>query len=156
MAEGFSHLSEDGEVRMVDVGAKTVTERAAVAEAHLHMTEEVRRRLFSGDIPKGDALAVARIAAVMAAKRTSELIPLCHPIGLDAVDVTISETDTGARIEVAARVAAKTGVEMEAITAASIGAVALYDMIKGLDRGASIDSVRLVSKTGGKSGDWTR
>lgn len=156
MSDGFTHLSDAGDARMVDVGAKDVTQRTAVAEAHVTVSDDVRRRLFAGDIPKGDALAVARVAAVMAAKRTSDLIPLCHPIGLDAVDVTIEETGTGARIEVTARVNARTGVEMEAMTAASIGAVTLYDMVKGLDRTASIEAVRLLSKTGGKSGDWHR
>ena len=141
---------------MVDVGAKNVTARTAVAEALVRMSDDVRTRLFDGELPKGDALAVARTAAVMAAKRTSELIPLCHPIGLDAVDVAIEQTSDGARLEVTASVNAKTGVEMEAMTAASVGAVALYDMIKGLDRGASIEHVRLLSKTGGKSGDWVR
>lgn len=154
--DGFSHLSEAGEARMVDVGAKAVTERTAVAEAMLAMSDDVRGRLFSGDLPKGDALAVARVAAVMAAKRTSELIPLCHPIGLDAADVVIEESATGARIVVTTRVSARTGVEMEAMTGAAVGAVALYDMIKGLDRSAEIESVRLLSKTGGKSGEWHR
>ena len=154
--DGFNHLSESGEARMVDVGSKDVTARTAVAEATLRMSGDVRSRLFDGDLPKGDALAAARIAAVMAAKRTSELIPLCHPIGLDAVEVTIEETADGARLVVTASVTAKTGVEMEAMTGASVGAVALYDMIKGLDRGASIEHVQLLSKTGGKSGDWHR
>lgn len=154
--DGFSHLSESGEARMVDVGAKPVTERIAVAEATLRMAPDVRARLFSGDLPKGDALAVARVAAVMAAKRTAELIPLCHPIGLDAADVTIEEVEAGARLTVTTRVAARTGVEMEAMTAAAVGAVALYDMIKGLDRSAEITGVRLLSKSGGKSGDWRR
>ena len=156
MSEGLTHLNEEGDARMVDVGAKSVTRRTAVAEAILTMTPGVKAALFSGALPKGDALALVRVAAIMGAKRTSDLVPLCHPIGLDAVDVVVEEIESGARIEVTTRVAARTGVEMEAMTAAAVGAVALYDMIKGLDRGAEIASVRLLEKTGGKSGDWRR
>ncbi len=156
MADGFTHLNDEGNARMVDVGDKAVTTRVAVAEASVHLSAEVRQRLFAGDLPKGDALGVARVAAIMAAKQTPTLIPLCHPIAIDGVDVDIQETDTGARVEVTARTTAKTGIEMEAMTAAAIGAVAIYDMVKGLDRGAEIGSVRLLAKSGGKSGDWTR
>jgi cyclic pyranopterin phosphate synthase len=152
----MSHLDEHGDAQMVDVGPKAITVRTAVAEAHVSMSREVREALFEGRLPKGDATAVVRVAAIMAAKRTADLIPLCHPIGLDAVDVVLAPTPRGARIEVTARVEAKTGVEMEAMTGASVGAVALYDMIKGLDRGAVIGPVQLLSKTGGKSGEWTR
>ena len=152
----LTHLDETGAARMVDVGAKPVSERRAVAEAHLALTPEVADLLFSGGLAKGDAWATVRIAAVMAAKRTSELVPLCHPIGLDAVDVRIERTDGGARIEVEARVTARTGVEMEAVTGAAIGAVALYDMVKGLDRGVTIGPVRLLAKSGGRSGEWRR
>ncbi len=156
MADGFTHLDDAGNARMVDVGDKTATARVAVAEAHVVMAAATKRRLFSGDLPKGDALAVARVAAIMAAKQTPNLIPLCHPIAVDGVDVEIEETDSGARIEVTARTTAKTGIEMEAMTAASIGAVAMYDMIKGLDRSAEVGAVRLLHKSGGKSGDWNR
>ncbi|MDJ0953091.1 MAG: cyclic pyranopterin monophosphate synthase MoaC [Acidimicrobiia bacterium] len=156
MAEGFTHLDDQGNARMVDVGEKSVTARVAVAEAGVRLSAEVREKLFAGDLPKGDALGVARVAAIMAAKQTPNLIPLCHPIAIDGVDVDIQETDTGARVEVTARTTAKTGIEMEAMTAAAIGAVAIYDMVKGLDRSAEIDSVRLLAKSGGKSGDWTR
>ena len=156
MTEGFSHLNDEGNARMVDVSGKDVTVRVAVAEALVLLSPEVKQRLFSGDLPKGDALGVARVAAIMAAKQTPSLIPLCHPIPIDGVDVMIDETDDGARVEVTARTAARTGIEMEAMTAASIGAVAIYDMVKGIDRGASIGAVRLLSKTGGKSGDWKR
>jgi len=152
----LSHLDAEGRAHMVDVGAKPVSARIAVAEAFVTMSAPVRARLFQGDLPKGDAVSVARIAAIQGAKRTSDLIPLCHPLPLDAVDVAIEPTETGARIEVTARVSAKTGVEMEAITAAAIGAVTIYDMIKGLDRSAEIGPVRLLSKSGGKSGDWHR
>lgn len=156
MAEGFTHLNEEGNARMVDVGAKAVTERVAVAEAMVTMPEAVRSRLFSGDLPKGDALGVARVAAIMAAKQTAMLVPLCHPIPIDGVDVDIKEDEAGVRIVVTARTSAKTGIEMEAITAASIGAVAIYDMVKGLDRGVEIGPVRLLHKSGGKSGSWDR
>jgi len=152
----MSHLTEAGEVHMVDVGSKAVTARTAVAEAHVTMTRSVRETVFSGGLPKGDALAVVRIAAIMGAKRTPEVIPLCHPVGLDAVEVTIEPTETGARIEVTARVEGRTGVEMEAMTGAAVGAVTLYDMIKGLDRGVTIGPVRLLSKSGGASGEWRR
>ena len=156
MAEGLSHLDAEGDVHMVDVGEKPVTHRRAVAEASVAMSSKVKDLVFGGELPKGDALAVARVAAIMGAKRTAELIPLCHPIGLDSVDVTIEAVADGARIEVACEVAARTGVEMEAMTGASVGALTLYDMIKGLDRGAIVGPVRLLSKSGGRSGDWKR
>ena len=156
MAEGFTHLNEDGDARMVDVGAKDVTPRVAIAAADVTLSDDVRGRLFSGDLPKGDALGVARVAAIMAAKQTSSLIPLCHPIPIDGIDVVIYEMDDGAQVEVTARTTAKTGIEMEAMTAASVGALTLYDMVKGLDRGAEIGSVRLLHKSGGKSGEWNR
>lgn len=156
MADSFPHLDDQGNARMVDVGAKDVTTRVAVAEAVVMLSDAVRQRLFAGDLPKGDALGVARVAAIMAAKQTSNLVPLCHPIAIDGIDVAIAESATGARIEVTARTSAKTGVEMEAMTAAAIGAVALYDMVKGLDRGAEIGPVRLLRKSGGKSGEWER
>jgi cyclic pyranopterin phosphate synthase len=156
MSDELTHLNADGEAHMVDVGEKTVTQRSAVAEAHITMTDAVKAALFEGALPKGDAVAVVRVAAIMGAKRTPDLVPLCHPIGLDAVDVEIESTATGARIVVTAQVEARTGVEMEAMTGAAVGAIALYDMIKGLDRGASIGPVRLLRKTGGKSGEWQR
>lgn len=141
---------------MVDVGGKDVSARVAVAEAIVELSAEVKRRLFNGDLPKGDALGVARVAAIMAAKQTPALVPLCHPIAIDGIDVEIDEIDEGARVRVTARTTAKTGIEMEAMTAAAIGAVAVYDMVKGLDRAASVGSVRLLHKSGGKSGDWSR
>ena len=152
----LTHLDETGAARMVDVAAKPVTARRAVAEAHVALNPEVAEALFAGDLRKGDALATVRIAAVMAAKRTAELIPLCHPIGLDAVEVRIERTEDGARIEVEARVTGRTGVEMEAVTGAAIGAVTLYDMVKGLDRAVTIGPVRLLAKSGGRSGEWRR
>lgn len=156
MADELTHLDDRGNARMVDVGEKQTTSRIAVAEAHVTLSPVIKARLFGGDLPKGDALGVARIAAIMATKQTSSLIPLCHPIPIDGVDVTIDETEHGARIEVTTRTSAKTGIEMEAMTAAAIGAVALYDMVKGIDRGAEVASVRLLHKSGGKSGEWNR
>lgn len=156
MTEELTHLDEEGRAHMVDVGGKPVTSRRAVAEAVVVMSREVKDRLFAGDLPKGDALAVVRVAAIMGAKQTPALIPLCHPIGLDSVEVQISPLDVGARIEVTCEIAARTGVEMEAMTGASVGALALYDMIKGLDRGVEVGPVRLLAKSGGRSGDWSR
>ena len=156
MAEDFTHLNDEGNARMVDVGSKSVTERIAVAEALVLMPDEVRQKLFAGDLPKGDALGVARVAAIMAAKQTPALVPLCHPIPIDGVDVEIEENPMGVRVVVTARTTAKTGIEMEAMTAAAIGAVAVYDMVKGLDRSIEIVTVRLLHKSGGKSGDWQR
>ena len=156
MTEGFTHLNDDGNARMVDVGAKDSSARVAVAEALVLLSPEVKDRLFSGDLPKGDALGVARVAAIMAAKQTPALIPLCHPIPIDGIEVDITETDSGVRVEVTARTTAKTGIEMEAMTAATIGAVAIYDMVKGLDRSAEIGPVRLLAKSGGKTGEWKR
>lgn len=155
-AAGLTHLTESGEVHMVDVAAKPVTARTAIAEAHVAMSRSVREMVFSGDLPKGDALAVVRIAAIMGAKSTPQLIPLCHPVGLDAVEVSVEPIESGARIEVTARVEGRTGVEMEAMTGAAVGAITLYDMIKGVDRGAVIGPVRLLSKSGGSSGEWSR
>lgn len=156
VADDFTHLDDEGHVRMVNVGSKEPTERHAVAEATVVMSEETRDRLLSGDLPKGDAMATVRLAAIQGAKRTPDLVPLAHPLAIDAISAEIEATDAGARITVSVSVTAKTGVEMEAITGAAIGAIALYDMIKGLDRGAEIASVRLLEKWGGKSGSWRR
>lgn len=152
----LNHLDEEGNVHMVDVGAKPATERVAVAQAFVAMDSSTADKLFGGELEKGDALATVRIAAIQGAKQTPSLIPLCHPIALDRVDVEIVRTASGARIEVLAAVTARTGVEMEAMTGAAVGALTAYDMIKGIDRGAAIESVKLLSKSGGKSGEWTR
>lgn len=152
----FNHLDDRGDVHMVDVGGKATTVRVAVAEAFVSMAPETSRRLFADELEKGDALATVRIAAIQATKRTPDLIPLCHPISIDRVTVGIEPAESGARIEVLVGVEARTGVEMEAMTGAAVGALALYDMIKGIDRSASVDTVRLLSKSGGKSGDWQR
>jgi cyclic pyranopterin phosphate synthase len=152
----MNHLTENGTVRMVDVGSKSVTHRRAVAVADVTMSESTVDRLFSGDLPKGDALATVRIAAIQATKRTPELIPLCHPLQISSVDVAVEQTATGASITVAVELEGKTGVEMEAMTGAAVGALAMYDMIKGIDRLAEVTSVRLLIKSGGASGEWTR
>ena len=151
----FTHLNERGEARMVDVTAKDVTVRSATARCTVTVSAEVADLLRSGSMPKGDALGVARIAAIQAAKRTPDLIPLCHPIAIHGVDVDIEVTD---RVVVTAtvRTADRTGVEMEALTAASVGGLTVIDMVKGRDRSAAIAEVVLLEKTGGRSGHWTR
>ena len=152
----FNHLDEHGLVHMVDVGGKNPSSRVAVAESFVDMNAATADRLFSGSLAKGDALATVRIATIQATKQTSTLIPLCHPLALDRVEVSVERAESGARIEVLCGVEARTGVEMEAMTGAAVGALTLYDMIKGIDRGATIESVRLLSKSGGKSGEWQR
>ena len=152
----MNHLNEDGTVRMVDVGGKAVTRRRAVAVAEVAMAGATADRLFSGDLPKGDALATVRIAAIQATKRTPELIPLCHPLQISSVDVSVERTEPGASITVAVELEGKTGVEMEAMTGAAVGALAMYDMIKGIDRSAEVASIRLLVKSGGASGEWRR
>ena len=154
----LTHLDERGRARMVDVGAKPETARRAVARALLRMSPETAARVQAGDAPKGDVLGTARIAGIQAAKRTGELIPLCHPIGLDAVDVEV-EVDAEAgtvTLTAEASVSARTGVEMEAMTAVSVAALTVYDMVKGIERGVEIASVVLLEKSGGRSGDWRR
>lgn len=152
----FTHLDASGAARMVDVTGKQVTERSATARAVVSVSTEVVGLLRGAGVPKGDALAVARIAAIAATKRTSDLIPLCHPIGVHGVDVHIEVMDSGVEIIVTVRTADRTGVEMEALTGASVGALAIIDMVKGVDRMAAIDRVELLEKTGGRSGTWTR
>jgi cyclic pyranopterin phosphate synthase len=151
----LSHLTRDGHAHMVDVGAKDVTSRRAVARARVRMGHETFLRLVTGDTPKGDVLAAARIAGIQAAKRTSELIPLCHIVALTRVEVAISLDGGVAIIDATAEARDRTGVEMEAMVAASTAALTLYDMLKAVDRGMSFD-VCLVQKTGGKSGTWQR
>lgn len=156
MSEELTHLDDAGNVRMVDVGDKTPTLRRAIAESFVTMERGTRERLFSDDLPKGDAVATVRIAAIQAAKETASLVPLCHPLPIESVAVSVEPRETGAVLTVEVTVTAKTGVEMEAMTGAAIGAVALYDMIKGVDRGAEISGVRLLEKSGGRSGEWRR
>ncbi len=155
---GLTHLDESGRARMVDVGAKAVSDRTAVAEALLELRPDVARLLAEGALPKGDALPVARIAGIQAAKRTSELIPLCHAIPLTSVEVDIAvDAQTGnARVRATASATYRTGVEMEALTAAAVAALTLYDMVKAVQRDARIAAVQLVSKTGGVRGDFLR
>ena len=152
----LSHLDERGNARMVDVGAKATTDREAVAEAVVVLSAATLRALMDGSLPKGDAAAVARVAAIQAAKRTADLIPLCHPLPLSAVEVDIEEIEVGVRLTVTVRTTDRTGVEMEALTGASVGALTIYDMVKGLERGAEIGPVRLLRKSGGASGKWER
>jgi cyclic pyranopterin phosphate synthase len=158
MSDELTHLDSEGSARMADVGAKPETERRATAEATLRMTPETAAAVERGDAPKGDVLGTARLAGIQAAKRTAELIPLAHPLPLTHVDVR-GRVETGKGIvvlEAEARTVARTGVEMEAMTAASVAALAVYDMVKGLERGVEIASLRLLSKAGGRSGDWSR
>ena len=154
----LTHLTDTGEAHMVDVSAKEATTRVAVAEAAISMARATLDLAMSGEAKKGDVFAAARIAGVMAAKKTSDLIPLCHPIALTkvAVDLTADTDLPGVRVRATARCVGQTGVEMEALTAASVACLTLYDMLKAVDRGMSIEHVRLVEKRGGKSGDWTR
>ena len=157
MSESFTHLNARGEARMVDVTAKEVTQRSATARCRVALSAEVADRLRAGDLPKGDALAVARIAAIQATKRTPDLIPLCHPIAIHGVDVAVQVVDTpGVEIHVTVRTADRTGIEMEALTAAAVGGLAMIDMVKGADRFAHITEVTLLEKTGGRSGTWRR
>ena len=152
----LSHLNEAGEVHMVDVGGKQVTDREAVAEGFVVMSHDLAERFFTGDLPKGDAAAVARIAGIMAAKRTSELIPLCHPISLSGVDVTLEPSGRGVRVLASVRTSDRTGVEMEAMTAVAVASLTIYDMVKGVERHVTIETVRLLTKSGGRSGKWER
>lgn len=156
MSEEMSHLNEFGQVHMVDVGGKDTTDRMATAEALVVMAPETSDQLFGARLPKGDALAAARVAGIMAAKRTADLIPLCHPISITSVTIDIISSDNGATVRATVSTRDRTGVEMEAMTAASVAGLTIYDMIKGVDRAAYLDSVRLLAKSGGRSGEWTR
>ena len=157
MAEkSFTHLNERGDAHMVDVTAKEVTVRSATARGRVLVSDEVVGLLRGVGMPKGDALAVARIAGIQGAKRTPDLIPLCHPLAIHAVEVDLVVADGGVEITVTVRTADRTGVEMEALTGVSVAALALIDMVKGVDRMASIASVELLEKQGGRSGHWVR
>ena len=151
----LTHLDEQGAARMVDVGEKAITQRIASAEALVRMRSETLALIVDGKMPKGDVFAVARIAGIQAAKKTSDLIPLCHPLMLSSVKVElVAETPDAVRITATCKLAGQTGVEMEALTAASVAALTLYDMCKAVDKGMVIEAVRLLEKTGGKSGDF--
>jgi cyclic pyranopterin phosphate synthase len=150
----LTHLDSDGAAHMVDVGGKPATARRAVASGRIAMSPEALAAIREGNAPKGDVLGTARIAGIMAAKRTGELIPLCHPLGLDAVNIEFAYEADAIRATATASLTGKTGVEMEAMTAASIALLTIYDMAKAIDKGMVIEAVRLIAKTGGKSGDW--
>jgi len=152
----LTHLDEAGQARMVDVSAKDVTVRTARASGRVVLSAAAVAALRNGQVPKGDALAVARIAGIAGAKRTPDLIPLCHPLGLHGVSVELAVSDWGVSIEATVTTADRTGVEMEALTSVSVAALTLIDMIKSVDKGAVITDVRLESKDGGKSGPWRR
>ncbi len=150
----LTHLDEHGNARMVDVGGKAVTRRTAVATGRIAMSLDALAAIRDGEAPKGDVLAAARIAGIMAAKKTGELIPLCHPLALDSVTLDFKFEGDAVLATATASLTGKTGVEMEALTAASVALLTIYDMAKALDKGMVIDGVRLLSKTGGKSGNW--
>ena len=150
----LTHLDDEGAARMVDVGGKAPTARRAVASGRIGMSAAALAAIREGNAPKGDVLGTARIAGIMAAKRTGELIPLCHPLGLEAVSVDFEYEDAAIRATATASLTGKTGVEMEAMTAVSMALLTIYDMAKAIDKGMVISDVRLIAKTGGKSGDW--
>jgi cyclic pyranopterin phosphate synthase len=152
----LSHLDEEGRIRMVDVGAKPITARVAEASGFVQMSESTIAAIRERRTPKGDPLETARLAGIMAAKRTGELIPLCHPLALTHADVQITIEENGARVTATASTGAQTGVEMEALTAVSVAALTLYDMLKAIDRGMVIGEIRLERKSGGRSGEWKR
>ncbi len=150
----LTHLDDAGAAHMVDVGAKATTSREAVAEGRISMSAEALSAIRDGTAKKGDVLAVARVAGIMAAKKTSDLIPLCHPIALSSATVDFDFEDKGIRVTATARTSGQTGVEMEALTAASVALLTLYDMAKALDKGMILSGIRLLAKSGGRSGDW--
>lgn len=154
----LTHIGPDGRPRMVDVSAKAENTRVAIAAGRVRMNAETLRLSLSGDGPKGDVANVAVVAGVMAAKRTSDLIPMCHPLPITGVNVTVAASADGAGLDVIAevKVTGRTGVEMEALTAVSVACLTIYDMLKSADKGMLIESIRLLEKRGGKSGDWVR
>lgn len=152
----LTHLDEKGAAHMVDVSAKQVTAREAVAEGRITMSAEAAQAIRTQSATKGDVLAVARIAGIMAAKKTADLIPLCHPLPLSGVTVELTVEDMAVTVTATARTTHMTGVEMEAMTAVSAALLTVYDMVKSIDRGMTIEAVRLIAKSGGRSGDWKR
>lgn len=152
----LTHIDETGRARMVDVSEKAVTVREALAEGRVRMAPATLALALSGDAKKGDVRAVAEIAGVMAAKRTAELIPLCHPLALSKVEVRVEPAQDGLSVTARVRTTGQTGVEMEALTAVSVACLTIYDMLKAADKGMTIDAVRLMEKSGGASGDWRR
>lgn len=151
---GLTHLDSEGAARMVDVGGKPATARRAVASGIITMSPAALAAIQAGDAPKGDVLGTARLAGIMAAKRTGDVIPLCHPLGLEAVSVDFAFEASAIRVTATASLTGKTGVEMEAMVAASVALLTIYDMAKAIDKGMVIAEVRLIAKSGGKSGDW--
>jgi cyclic pyranopterin phosphate synthase len=158
MADGteLTHVTADGSAHMVDVSGKAVTKRVASAQAVLRTRPDVIGMLVAGDLPKGEPLAVARVAGILAAKQTSSLIPLCHPLPISGVTVDFSTDESSVRVVTTVTTTGVTGVEMEALTAASVAALTVYDMIKAVDRGATITDIEVLAKSGGASGDWAR
>jgi cyclic pyranopterin phosphate synthase len=156
MSERLTHVDETGAARMVDVSAKDVTARVATASGRVLVSETVIGLLRGEGVPKGDALAVARLAGIMGAKQTPALIPLCHPLAISGVTVDLAVADDAVEISATVRTTDRTGVEMEALTAVSVAALAVVDMVKAVDKGAVITDVRIETKSGGKSGDWSR
>jgi len=156
MSEKLTHLREDGSAHMVDVSDKAVTKRVATAEAIFATREDVVPMLMTGNLPKGEALGTARVAGIMAAKRTWELIPLCHPLPISKVSIDFEAQDSAVRVVAQVTTKGVTGVEMEALTAASVAALTLYDMVKAVDKHAEVRSIKVLAKSGGKSGDWAR
>ena len=154
MSSDLTHMDEDGSARMVDISAKAETQRMAKAEALVSMQDSTLKAIRDANLPKGDVLSTARLAGIMAAKQTGNLIPLCHPLPLTYVDLSFTFIDGGVKVISETRTAAKTGVEMEALTAASVAALTIYDMAKAIDREMTIHGVRLLEKVGGKSGHW--
>jgi cyclic pyranopterin phosphate synthase len=152
----LTHIGADGDARMVDVSEKTATERVAIAEGHVRMAASTLTAIVAGDAKKGDVIGAARVAGIFAAKKTADLIPLCHPLSLTKVSIDIAPDDAlpGLAVRAEARCVGPTGVEMEALTAVSIACLTIYDMAKAIDRGMRIEAVRLIEKRGGKSGEW--
>ena len=153
---GLTHVDESGAARMVDVSGKSVSDRVAVATGRVLVSSRVVELLRGEGVPKGDALAVARVAGIMGAKQTPALVPLCHPLSISGVGVDLVVADDAVEIEATVRTTDRTGVEMEALTAVSVAALTVVDMVKAVDKGAVITDVRVEEKTGGKSGDWSR
>jgi cyclic pyranopterin phosphate synthase len=151
----LSHVDEAGRIRMVDVSDKAATAREAIARGRITMSREAVRQVRAGELKKGDPLQIARVAGIMAAKRTSELIPLCHPLALSHADVTLVSDRDGFMIEARVRTTAQTGVEMEALTAVAVAALTIYDMVKAVDKAMIISDIRLIEKRGGRTGDYT-
>ena len=152
----LTHVDREGRIRMVDVGDKPVTDREAVARGSISMSAEARKLIRSGKVKKGDPLQAARLAGIMAAKKTSELIPLCHPLNLSSIAVDLTPTRDGYAIESRVRIAGQTGVEMEALTAVAVAALTLYDMVKAVDKSMVIGDIELIEKRGGKSGEYRK